>query len=57
MHKALLEKGTPTCLKIYEGEQHGFFFRKSESIEDALDSELRFCGRVLGIDIPLFLCC
>ncbi len=50
MHKALLEKGIPTCLKIYEGEQHGF--RKSENIEDALDSELSFYGKVFGIDIP-----
>ena len=50
MHKALLNKGIPTCLKIYEGEQHGF--RKAENIEDALDSELSFYGRVFGIDIP-----
>jgi len=50
MHKALLEKGIPTCLKIYEGEQHGF--RKSENIEDALDSELAFYGKVFGINVP-----
>jgi len=50
MHKALLEKGIPTCLKIYEGEQHGF--RKAENIEDALDSELAFYGKVYGIEIP-----
>eukprot|EP00526_Cylindrotheca_closterium_P007549 CAMPEP_0113605184 /NCGR_PEP_ID=MMETSP0017_2-20120614/2190_1 /TAXON_ID=2856 /ORGANISM="Cylindrotheca closterium" /LENGTH=694 /DNA_ID=CAMNT_0000513653 /DNA_START=157 /DNA_END=2241 /DNA_ORIENTATION=+ /assembly_acc=CAM_ASM_000147 len=50
MHKALLEKGIPTCLKIYEGEQHGF--RKAENIEDALDSELAFYGKVFGIDVP-----
>jgi dipeptidyl aminopeptidase/acylaminoacyl peptidase len=24
MYKALLKKGIPTCLKMYEGEQHGF---------------------------------
>lgn len=48
MHKALLEKGIPTCLKIYEGEQHGF--RKAENIEDALDSELSFYRQVYGID-------
>ena len=36
MHRALLEKKVPTALKIYEGEQHGF--RKSENIEDALNS-------------------
>ena len=50
MHKALLAKGIPTCLKIYKGEQHGF--RKSENIEDALDSELSFYGKVFGIGIP-----
>eukprot|EP00977_Amphora_coffeiformis_P020222 scaffold8005_cov275-Amphora_coffeaeformis.AAC.40 len=50
MHEALLKKGIPTCLKIYEGEQHGF--RKAENIEDALDSELAFYGKVFGIDIP-----
>jgi dipeptidyl aminopeptidase/acylaminoacyl peptidase len=50
MHKALLEKGIPTCLKIYEGEQHGF--RQANNIEDALDSELAFYGKVYGIDIP-----
>jgi len=48
MHKALLQKGIPTCLKMYEGEQHGF--RKAENIEDALDSELAFYSRVFGIE-------
>lgn len=49
MHDALLKKGIPTCLKIYEGEQHGF--RQAKNIEDALDSELAFYGRVFGIDV------
>jgi dipeptidyl aminopeptidase/acylaminoacyl peptidase len=46
MHQTLLQKGIPTCLKIYQGEQHGF--RKAENIRDALDSELAFYGRVFG---------
>lgn len=50
MHDALLKKKIPTCLKIYEKEQHGF--RKAENIEDALDSELAFYGRVFNIDVP-----
>mmetsp|Transcript_40263 Transcript_40263/g.85760 ORF Transcript_40263/g.85760 Transcript_40263/m.85760 type:complete len:715 (-) Transcript_40263:131-2275(-) len=51
MHEALLKKGIPTCLKMYEGEQHGF--RQAKNIEDALDSELAFYGKVFGIkDIP-----
>jgi dienelactone hydrolase len=50
MHQALLQKGIPTCLKMYQGEQHGF--RKAENIRDALDSELAFYGRVFGFDVP-----
>jgi len=50
MHEALLKKGIPTCLKIYEGEQHGF--RQAKNIEDALDSELAFYGKVFDIAIP-----
>ncbi|CAB9527717.1 Acylamino-acid-releasing enzyme [Seminavis robusta] len=50
MHQALLQKGIPTCLKMYEGEQHGF--RKAENIQDALDSELAFYGKVFGFDVP-----
>ena len=50
MYKALCEKNIPTCMKIYEGEQHGF--RKAENIQDALDSELAFYGKVFGMDIP-----
>lgn len=48
MHAALLEKGIPTCLKMYEGEQHGF--RMAENIEDALDSELSFYRQVYNIE-------
>ena len=46
----------PTALKIYEGEQHGF--RKAENVEDALNSELYFYGRVSGFapagELPRF---
>ena len=49
LHEALLKKGLRTCLKMYEGEQHGF--RKAENIEDALDRELAFYGKVFGIDV------
>jgi dipeptidyl aminopeptidase/acylaminoacyl peptidase len=55
MHAALLEKGIPTALKMYVGEQHGF--RKAENIEDALDSELYFYSRVFGFEakgVPKF---
>merc|ERR1719399_1228100 len=49
MHAALLKKGLPTALKMYVGEQHGF--RKSENIEDALNSELYFFSRVFGFKL------
>ncbi len=49
MHKALLEKGLPCALKMYEGEQHGF--RKAENIQDALNSELYFFSRVFGFEL------
>mgnify|MGYP006903332571 CR=1 FL=1 len=48
MHAALLKKGLPCALKMYQGEQHGF--RKAENIEDALNSELFFFSRVFGIE-------
>lgn len=50
MHEALLKKGLPTCLRLYEGEQHGF--RQAKNIEDALDSELAFYGKIYGIPVP-----
>ncbi|KAL9187913.1 hypothetical protein ACHAXT_006291 [Thalassiosira profunda] len=50
MHEALCKKGIPTAIKMYEGEQHGF--RKAENIEDALDSELAFYGKVFDIAVP-----
>ena len=46
MHDALLKKGIPCALKMYEGEQHGF--RKAENIEDSLNSELYFYSKVFG---------
>ena len=46
MHAALLSKGLPCALKMYEGEQHGF--RQAPNIEDALNSELYFYSRVFG---------
>ena len=48
MHAALLKKGLPCALKIYEGEQHGF--RQAANIEDALESELYFYAKVFGFE-------
>eukprot|EP00775_Hariotina_reticulata_P008995 gene8995-9168_t len=48
MWKALKEKGLPTTLMMYKGEQHGF--RKADHIRSALEGELYFYGRVLGFN-------
>ena len=49
MHAALLKKGLPCALKLYEGEQHGF--RQAPNIEDALNSELYFYAKVFGFEL------
>lgn len=56
MYQAVKAKGLPCALKIYEQEQHGF--RRSENIQDALNSELSFFASVFGFeasgdDIPV----
>jgi dipeptidyl aminopeptidase/acylaminoacyl peptidase len=48
---ALKERGIEHEYHAYEGESHGF--RKAETIIDALESELRFYGRVLGFEPSL----
>jgi dipeptidyl aminopeptidase/acylaminoacyl peptidase len=45
---ALKESGVDHEYHAYEGESHGF--RKAETIIDALESELRFYGRILGFE-------
>ncbi|GAB3421719.1 prolyl oligopeptidase family serine peptidase [Flindersiella endophytica] len=47
---ALVEKGIPHALIVFEGEQHGF--RKAESIIAATEAELSFYGQVLGFEPP-----
>ena len=44
MHKALAERGLPTALVMFKGEQHGF--RKAPNMRAALDGELYFYGKV-----------
>ncbi|MGH2819319.1 MAG: S9 family peptidase, partial [Actinomycetota bacterium] len=46
--EALRAKGLPCAYLTFEGEQHGF--RRSESIERALEAELYFYARVLGFE-------
>lgn len=48
MYEAVKARGLPCSLKIYPEEQHGF--RRSENIEDALNSELVFYARVFGFE-------
>jgi dipeptidyl aminopeptidase/acylaminoacyl peptidase len=50
MVAALREKGVPVAYVAFEGEQHGF--RRAENITRALESELAFYARVLGIERP-----
>merc|ERR1712194_519142 len=48
MYQAVKAQGLPCALKIYEQEQHGF--RRSENIQDALNSELSFFASVFGFE-------
>lgn len=46
MVAALRDKGVPVAYIAFEGEQHGF--RKSATIERAIEAELSFYGQVFG---------
>lgn len=46
MVAALRKKGVPVAYIAFEGEQHGF--RKSATIERAIEAELSFYGQVFG---------
>lgn len=50
MFRALRERNVPTALVLFEGEQHGF--RKAETAQRAIESELLFFGTVL-LDGPV----
>lgn len=45
---ALVARGIPHEYALYPGEGHGF--RRSETIVDSLERELRFLGRVFGFE-------
>ncbi|OYC95708.1 dipeptidyl-peptidase 5 [Microbacterium sp. Yaish 1] len=47
---ALVAHGVPHAYVLYAGEGHGF--RRTETIVNALESELAFLGRVFGFDTP-----
>ena len=49
MVEAVKRKGIPVAYVPFEGEQHGF--RKAESIETALHSELYFYSQVFGFEL------
>ena len=49
MVEAVKRKGIPVAYVGFEGEQHGF--RKAESIETALHSELYFYSQVFGFEL------
>ncbi len=50
---AMVRNGIPHAYRAYDGESHGF--RRSETVIDALQSELSFYGQVMGFvppDVP-----
>jgi dipeptidyl aminopeptidase/acylaminoacyl peptidase len=47
---ALVAHGVPHAYVLYAGEGHGF--RRTETIVNALESELAFLGRVFSFDTP-----
>ncbi|MET3468063.1 prolyl oligopeptidase family serine peptidase [Microbacterium sp. 1262] len=47
---ALVAQGVPHAYVLYAGEGHGF--RRTETIVNALESELAFLGQVFGFDTP-----
>ena len=50
MRDALAAQGISHALVVYEGESHGF--RRAETIQHALESELSFLGQVFGFATP-----
>ena len=46
MFKSLKERGLPTALVEFPGEQHGF--RSRDAVRAALEGELYFYGKALG---------
>jgi dipeptidyl aminopeptidase/acylaminoacyl peptidase len=48
IYEALRERGVPVAMLTFEGESHGF--RKAETRARALEAELYFYGRVLGLE-------
>ena len=50
MVDALKRKGLAVAYIEFAGEQHGF--RRSETLQRALDAELYFYAKVFGFDLP-----
>ena len=50
MYEKVVEKGLPSTLVMFEGEQHGF--HKADNIQKALDGQFYFFARVFGIKNP-----
>jgi len=48
MYDALRERGIPSAYLVFKGEQHGF--RRAGNIARALEAELYFFSRILGIE-------
>ena len=48
--EVLKKKGTPTGMLLFVGEGHGF--RSAPNIKRALEAELYFYSKILGIELP-----
>lgn len=53
MLEAMRKNGLPVAYAPFEGEQHGF--RKSETIQRALEAELYFYSKIFGFELPEFI--
>lgn len=49
IYEALKKKGIPTAMLLFKGEGHGF--RQASNIKRALDAELYFYGKILGLEL------
>lgn len=49
IYEALKKKGIPVGMLLFEGEGHGF--RQAKNIQKALEAELYFYAKILGISL------
>lgn len=50
IYEVLKKRGTPVGMLLFEGEGHGF--RQAANVKHALDAELYFYAKILGLELP-----